>query len=165
MAGRPTKLTKEIIEKVCAAIYAGNYAKIAAQLSGISESTYYAWLAEAEKEDCDPLFLEFSESIERAEAAAEVEAVALIRQSAKNGNAKDAQWLLERKHGERWGRNDKLRQEITGADGAPLEVSIEMARAAVLNFLQEGAEDESVAEGYSPELPDSETTGVVTEPT
>jgi hypothetical protein len=109
--------------------------------------------------------LEFSESIERAEAAAEVEAVALIRQSAKNGNAKDAQWLLERKHGERWGRNDKLRQEITGADGAPLEVTIEMARAAVLNFLQEGAEDESVAEGYSPELPDSETTGVVTEPT
>lgn len=165
MAGRPTKLTKEIIEKVCAAIYAGNYAKIAAQLSGISESTYYAWLAEAEKEGCDPIFLEFSESIERAEAAAEVEAVALIRQSAKNGNAKDAQWLLERKHGERWGRNDKLRQEITGADGAPLEVSIEMARAAVLNFLQEGAEDESVAEGYSPKLPDSETTGVVTEPT
>jgi transposase-like protein len=165
MAGRPTKLTPEIIEKVCAAIYAGNYAKIAAQLSGISESTYYAWMAEAEKEDCDPIFLEFSESVERAEAAAEVEAVALIRQSAKNGNAKDAQWLLERKHGERWGRNDKLRQEITGADGAPLEVSIEMARAAVLTFLQEGAEDESVVEGYSPEFSDSEATGVVTEPT
>lgn len=161
MAGRPTKLTKEIIDKVCSAIYAGNYAKIAAQLSGISESTYYAWMAEAEKEGCDPLFLEFSESVERAEAAAEVEAVALIRQSAKNGNAKDAQWLLERKHGERWGRNDKLRQEITGANGA-LELSIEMARAAVLSFLQEGAEDESVAEGYSPELPDSETGSVAT---
>lgn len=153
---RPTKLTKEIIDKVCSAIYAGNYAKIAAQLSGISESTFYAWLKETEKEDCDPLFLEFSESIERAEAAAEVEAVALIRQSAQTGNAKDAQWLLERKHGERWGRNDKIRQEITGADGAPLELTIEMARNAVLEFLREGSEDESVIEGYSPVLSEGE---------
>jgi transposase-like protein len=144
---RPTKLTKEIIDKVCSAIYAGNYAKIAAQLSGISESTYYAWLKEAEKEDCDPLFLEFSESIERAEAAAEVEAVALIRQSAKNGNARDAQWLLERKYGERWGRNDKLRQEISGINGEPVSISVDDMRASVLAFLNEGKNNGSIPSG------------------
>ena len=163
MTGRPTKLTKELTEKICLAISAGNYAKVAAQLAGISEATYYAWLKEAEKEDCDPIFLEFSESVERAEAAAEVEAVALIRQSARAGNARDAQWLLERKHGERWGRNDKLRQEITGIDGGPIEITIEAARAAVLDFLREGNEDESIVERYSPELPDSEAGSMASE--
>lgn len=160
---RPTKLTKELIEKVCSAIYAGNYAKIAAQLSGISESTYYGWLQEAEKEGCDPLFLEFSESVEKAEAAAEVEAVALIRQAARNGSAKDAQWLLERKHGERWGRNDKIRQEITGADGGPIELTIEEARRAVLEFLGEGDVDESIDEGQDSIVLEGEAGSVVSE--
>jgi hypothetical protein len=36
---RPTKLTAEITEKICMAIRAGNYAKIAAGLAGIGEST------------------------------------------------------------------------------------------------------------------------------
>lgn len=148
MAGRPTKLTKELIDRMTLAIQAGNYAKVAAQLCGISESTYYSWLAEAKKEGCDPIFLEFLESVEQAEAAAEVEAVALIRQSARNGNTRDAQWLLERKHGERWGRNDKIRQEITGADGGPIELSIEEAKKAILAFLDEGeATDEFINSG------------------
>jgi len=138
MAGRPTKLTKELIDRMVLAIQAGNYAKVAAQLCGIGESTYYAWLAEARKEGADPLFLEFLESVEQAEAAAEVEAVALIRQSARNGNTRDAQWLLERKHAERWGRNDKIRQEITGADGGPIELSVEEVKKAILAFLDEG---------------------------
>ena len=124
MAGRKTKLTPDVTEKICLAIRAGNYANVAAQMAGISESTYYYWLAEAEKPNAKKQFLEFSESIKRAEADAEVGAVALIRQAANNGTWQAASWLLERKHGERWGRNDKLRQEITGANGAPVAFSI-----------------------------------------
>lgn len=147
MAGRPTKLTQETIDKICLAIRAGNYAKIAAQMAGIGESTYYEWLGIAKEPDCDVLFTELAESIQRAEADAEVAAVALIRQAANNGTWQAAGWLLERKNGERWGRNDKIRQEITGADGGPIELTIEEARKAVLEFLGEGDVDESVNEG------------------
>ena len=75
-------------------------------------------------------------------AEAEVAAVARIKQAADNGTWQAASWLLERKHGERWGRNDKLRQEITGANGAPVALSIEEAKKAVLAFLDEGVEED-----------------------
>ena len=147
MAGRPTKLTQETIDKICLAIRAGNYAKIAAQMAGIGESTYYEWLGIAKEPDCDALFTELAESIKRAEADAEVAAVALIRQAANNGSWQAAGWLLERKNGERWGRNDKIRQEITGLNGGPIELTIEEARKVVLEFLGEGDADESINEG------------------
>jgi hypothetical protein len=147
MAGRPTKLTQETIDKICLAIRAGNYAKIAAQMAGIGESTYYEWLSIAKEPDCDVLFTELAESIQRAEADAEVAAVALIRQAANNGSWQAAGWLLERKNGERWGRNDKLRQEITGTNGEPISVSIDDMRASVLAFLNEGKKNGSITSG------------------
>lgn len=147
MAGRPTKLTRETIDKICLAIRAGNYAKIAAQMAGIGESTYYEWLAIAKEPDCDLLFTELAESVQRAEADAEVAAVALIRQAANNGSWQAAGWLLERKSGERWGRNDKLRQEITGVNGEPISISVDDMRASVLTFLNEGKQNGSINSG------------------
>lgn len=164
MAGRPTKLTKELTDRIVLAIQAGNYAKVAAQLCGIGESTYYAWLAEGRKEDADPLFVEFLESVEQAEAAAEVEAVALIRQSARNGNTRDAQWLLERKHAERWGRNDKITQEITGVNGGPIELSVEEVKKAILAFLDEG-ENGIISQGQTTEITESTEGSVASETT
>lgn len=135
---RKLKITQETTDKICLAIRAGNYAKVAAEMAGVGESTYYRWLDEGQKADAKKIYREFWESIKRAEADAEVAAVALIRQAANNGTWQAASWLLERKHGERWGRNDKLRQEITGANGGAISVSIEEARKAVLAFLDEG---------------------------
>lgn len=158
---RPTKLTPEITDRICLAIRAGNYAKVAAAMAGIGETTYYKWLEMAEKPNAKKEYREFRESVEQAEAEAEVAAIARIRQAADNGDWKAAGWYLERKHGERWGRNDKLRQEITGANGAPVEISIEEAKKAVLAFLDEGeTEDEFIdsgtdtteAEGGTPEM-------------
>lgn len=144
---RPSKLTPELTEKIVLAIKAGNYAKVAASMAGISEATYYSWLEQAKAPDADPEFLEFLESIERAEAEAEATAVIRIRQAADNGTWQAAGWLLERKHGERWGRNDKLRQEITGKDGAPIVLSLEEAKKAVLAFLDEGDSNEFINQG------------------
>jgi hypothetical protein len=141
LMARPTKLTKEITERICLAIRAGNYAKVAAGMAGVSETTYYRWLELSEEPNAKKEYREFRESIERAEAEAEVAAVARIKQAADNGTWQAASWLLERKHGERWGRNDKLRQEITGANGAPVALSIEEAKKAVLAFLDEGVEE------------------------
>ena len=137
MAGRPSKLTKETVDKICLAIRAGNYAKIAAEMAGIGETTYYRWMEEADKEGAPKHFREFRESIRKAEADAEVAKVALISQAASAGDWKAAGWYLERKHPERWGRNDKIRQEISGPDGAPIALSVEEAKQAVLTFLME----------------------------
>lgn len=156
---RPTKLTPEITERICMAIRAGNYAKVAAAMAGIGETTYYKWLEMAELPTAKKEYKEFRESIERAEAEAEVVAIARIRQAADNGDWKAAGWYLERKHGERWGRNDKLRQEITGANGAPVAISLEEAKKAVLAFLDEGVkEDEFINTGTGTEEAESGTT-------
>jgi len=157
---RKLKITQETTDKICLAIRAGNYAKVAAEMAGIGETTYYRWLEEGQKVGASKVYREFWESIKRAEADAEVAAVALIRQAANNGTWQAASWLLERKHGERWGRNDKLRQEITGANGAPIALSVEEARKAVLAFLNEGGEDESVDTGTDTTETEVGTTGV-----
>jgi hypothetical protein len=157
---RPTKLTKEVTEKICLAIRAGNYAKVAAAMAGVAETTYYRWLEMADEPKSKKEFKEFRESVERAEAEAEVVAIARIRQAADNGDWKAAGWYLERKHGERWGRNDKLRQEITGANGEPIALTLEEAKKAVLAFLDEGEDnglintgtDTTETESGTPEL-------------
>lgn len=148
---RPTKLTKELTDRIVLAIKAGNYAKIAAAMVGISEATYYSWLEQAKQPDATPELLEFLESVERAEAEAEISAVARIKQASDNGTWQAASWLLERKHGERWGRNDKIRQEISGVDGAPIQLSVDEAKKAVLAFLEGDNQDGSFNTGTGSE--------------
>jgi hypothetical protein len=103
-------------------------------------------MEEGAKPDGKKEYREFRESIKRAEAQAEVVSVARIRQAANEGTWQAAAWYLERKHGDRWGRNDKVRQEISGPEGAPVSLTIEDAKKAVLAFLGEG-EDEFITEG------------------
>lgn len=135
---RPTKLTPELLETISLIIRSGNYAKTACEMVGIGETTFYRWMEEGAKDKAKPEFREFRESIKRAEAEAEVANVARIRQAADSGTWQAAAWYLERKHGDRWGRNDKIRQEISGPDGKPVPLSLEEAKKAVLAFLEEG---------------------------
>ena len=155
---RPTKLTQDVTDKVCIAIRAGNYAKVAAAMAGVGETTYYKWLEMADEPNAKKEYREFRESVERAEAEAEVAAIARIRQAADNGDWKAAGWYLERKHGERWGRNDKLRQEITGANGEPIQLSLEEAKKAVLAFLDEGEDNGLINTGTDTEETEEGTT-------
>ena len=148
---RPTKLTDELQQKIVTAIQAGNYAKIAAEMNGIGETTFYRWMEMGAEDDAKPEFREFRESIKRAEAVAEVVAIARIRQAADNGTWQAAAWYLERKYGERWGRNDKLRQEISGPNGKPVPITIEEAKKAVLAFLDEGNSNGFINQGHDSE--------------
>lgn len=143
---RPLKLTQELQERICLAIRAGNYSKIAAEMNGIGETTFYRWLDLGSKPNASKIYREFRESIKRAEAEAEIVSVARIRQAADNGTWQAAAWYLERKHGDRWGRNDKIRQEISGPEGKPVPLSLEEAKKAVLAFLEEG-DNESINSG------------------
>ena len=134
--GRKTKLTPELQETILKIIRAGNYALVACQAVGINQDTYYTWLKRGKKDLEDnktTIYSEFSESIERASAIAEASHVGNVATSASNGDVNSSKWFLERKHPERWGRNDKLRAEITGANGGAIEIAD--SRAAILELL------------------------------
>lgn len=136
MAGRRSKLTPELQKTITDIMRAGNYARVAVEAAGINSDTYYEWLkrGKADKErGKKTIYSEFSEEVERAAAIAEAAHVGRIATAGQNGSWQASAWLLERKYGERWGRNDKLRQEITGANGTPL--TLVDAKEAVLELL------------------------------
>ena len=133
--GRPTKLTKEIQQKIISALTAGNYQDTASAYAGISTSCFYNWLERGKKErdrliagekakKAEEIFVEFVDAIESARAQAEVRSVALIQKAANDGTWQAAAWYLERSHPQRWGRIN--RTEISGPDGGPIETKIDI---------------------------------------
>lgn len=112
--GRRTKCTPERVERICKALRAGNYIDTAAKFAGITATSYHNWAARARKEmerrdageEPDPSedrYVYFLEETTRARAAAEVEAVAQIRQAARE-DWRAAAWYLEHGHSATWGK-------------------------------------------------------------
>ena len=119
--GRPTKLTPETQKKIVDAIKAGNYMETAAAYAGINKETLHRWLKEGERAKSGKK-REFSNSVQKALAEAEVRDVVTIGKAAEQ-NWQAAAWRLERKFPARWGRKDKMNLEHTGKEGGPIEVS------------------------------------------
>lgn len=133
-AGRPTKLTPELRGLICEAVQAGNYLETAARRYGLAKSTLHLWLHRGRKEverlsknprarmrKQEAPYVEFSDAIKRAEATAEVRAVAIIALAGET-QWQAMGWYLERKHYERWGRKQNI--EVTGKDGGPVKAAI-----------------------------------------
>lgn len=99
---RPPKLNPELQERIVAALVAGNYVEPACRASGISPSTYYRWLERGEAEE-EGLYRAFAEAVWKAEAAAEMSALRVIR-GAMVEDWRAALAFLERRHAQRWGR-------------------------------------------------------------
>lgn len=108
---RPTKLTPEVREIICKAIVGGNYKETAAQAAGIDKGTLYNWLKAGEAAKSGAFF-DFFNAVKKAESEAELRNVVIIQQAAKK-SWQAAAWYLERKHRERWGRNESLTVTIT----------------------------------------------------
>jgi transposase len=116
---RPTKLSQEVTERVVQAVRAGNYAEAACQAAGISTSTYYRWMLRGAHEPASE-FGGFREAVLRAEAEAEVHAVAIIRR-AMSDDWRAALAYLERRHASRW--RTRHQTELVGKDGGPIQTS------------------------------------------
>jgi len=63
--GRKSKLTPELIAKISTEIENGSYLKVAARKCGVGESTFYAWMENAEGGVCGQ-FQELMEAIKNA---------------------------------------------------------------------------------------------------
>jgi len=113
---RPSKLTAETAERIVQAVRAGNYAEAAVRAAGIAPSTFYRWLDRGAAEEDGP-HREFHDAVRRAEAEAEVHAVAVVRR-AMSEDWRAAMAYLERRYPSRWRRHTST--ELTGKDGGPI---------------------------------------------
>lgn len=134
---RPTKLTPELQATVVLAIRSGSYAEVAAVYAGIDESTYYRWMARGQAEldrvserkgrkmrASEAPFCEFCKAVTEASASAEVQAAAIVINSAKK-DWKAAAWYLERRNPSRWRRRTDavLHHEGPTPGGGPVQVA------------------------------------------
>ena len=111
---RPSKLTPERQQKLAEAIAAGNYYETACAYAGIDYTTFRLWMQKGEAQEATK-YSEFFEAITRAEAEAENTAVQ-IWQKAMPDDWRAAQMFLERRHPDRWGKQDRLdlKQQVSG---------------------------------------------------
>ena len=115
--GAKTKLTPELLDKICELLAAGNYIATVCAVVGIATETYYDWRLKNS---------EFSCAVEKARAGSETDTLARIRKAGQEGIWQADAWFLERSYPDRWGRT---RQEITGKDGNDLTIKIVYADA------------------------------------
>lgn len=148
--GRPCGLSTEVQTVLLGAIERGLPLRDSALLAGISYDTLNRWRNSGEAEDAAPEFYNFCNALKRAQAVAVDTLVSQI-QSAARKDWKAAAWLLERRHPENWGRQQRL--EHTGPNGAPIatvalspdEARQYLSEDALLGLLKEtigGAADE-----------------------
>jgi hypothetical protein len=89
---RITTLTRGRIRIITEYIKTGNYAITACRLSGVSERTYYHWLALGKHQE-GSIYAELYEAIEQAEAEREAR---LVEKLANSYDLKATMWMLER---------------------------------------------------------------------
>jgi hypothetical protein len=120
-AGRKTKLTPEFIEEASKLIAGGNTVVTVAAYMGINEDTWYTWIARGEKEKTG-IFSEFSEAIKKSKPVAKIAMLSVVTNAARDGNWQAAAWYLERTDPDNYGRRDRIKQEITGKNGGPVQI-------------------------------------------
>ena len=104
-AGRPSKLTPELREELLENIELGMTYKLASQAVGITYRTFRNWVMRGEDAKSGEYF-EFVQLLGRAHAKGAQSLLMLIRRSANDGDARSAQWILERRHREDYGPPD-----------------------------------------------------------
>jgi transposase len=109
-AHRPTKLTPEMQAKIVAAIQIGNYPEIAALAAGISQKTFYRWMAEGEDKPAGHPLRSFFDDVRKAKASAEIQKIVVIAKAA-NESWQAAAWWLERTRPDRFSLRTRVAHE------------------------------------------------------
>lgn len=138
--GRKSKLTPELMAKIVELVKAGNYIEVACAACGVSDRSYYTWLANARDvitahgEDLEEwpadvtehqvMCFRFYQAMKLAQAESEAYAVATVRK-AMSSNWTAAMTYLERRYPGRWKRRDEH------VVGSPFEVAGANARSGV----------------------------------
>jgi hypothetical protein len=113
---RPTKLTVKATEAIVVALRTGAPRGLAARNAGLSEATFYRWLAEAREQGKGPK-RELLDAVEEAEAKAEMYAIACWR-SAMKDDWHACEKYLERRHPKEWSRHRSAHEPRFGTAAA-----------------------------------------------
>jgi hypothetical protein len=125
--GKPFAISGEKKQIFLESLREGNFISTACRAAGIDKNTLLDWLCKGgderytraiRHEDAPEPYRTFVEEVLEAEAAAEVHAVKQVKQ-AGDRDWRAASWMLERRHGRRWGARD-TRMGIQSADGKVL---------------------------------------------
>lgn len=108
-AGRPTKLTPELQDKLCELLRVGIYADAACAIAGVAEPTFYEWLQRGESEP-NSIYAKFAEAIKKATSEAEYAALRTLHEGENGWQAKA--WFLERRFPRKYGRRDPEYAEL-----------------------------------------------------
>ena len=92
--GRPSKLTAEVRERVCAALCAGRHITEAARDGGISEKTFHRWMERGERSRFGPHH-QFFVAVRAALSKTREALLGVVRRAARY-NWQAARFLLER---------------------------------------------------------------------
>src|SRR5699024_6181834 len=114
--GRKPFLTSEMIELICELIASGKFDKEVASIIGVSEVSWHNWKRRGKEiqeklqandsyklTTREQLYLDFYESLNKAYAKAEMEAINDIRQASKK-DWRAAAWFLERRYRWNWSK-------------------------------------------------------------
>jgi len=118
--GRPTKYTPEMVDKICFNLEKGLPYTTTCALSGIAFDTFNTWRN---------IYPEFLERIKESESVAEARLVERIQVAGEDQWQANA-WMLERRHPDHWGKVERIKQEVSGPDGAPIkqEVTLDLTQ-------------------------------------
>lgn len=117
--GRADKLTPAVAQQIVDAVRAGAYLKQAAEHAGVGEATVYRWLERADDPAAPEKFRAFRAALMRANADAEVGAIAVLR-AAMPGDWRAALAFLKARFPDRWA--ERQRVEHSGPEGGPIRI-------------------------------------------
>jgi hypothetical protein len=126
-AGRPTKLTAEVIEDVQRLMPQALYLETVADLIGVTRRTMYGWLKrggkearrlenpKANPEEAEAIYAEFFLTYKKALAKGQLRDLQIIGKAAEE-QWQAAAWKLERRFPDLWGRDrgdwQQVRKEV-----------------------------------------------------
>ena len=135
-----TKFNNETCHKIIQALEAGNYRKTAAALAGVSESTFYSWIDKAKQRKTGK-YVEFLESVKKAEEKAKAYHLQQIRKASENGSWQASAWYLERKHPNEWGRKQQV--DMKAEVKSEVKTRISFSNKTQISILEEEGYDGS----------------------
>lgn len=129
--GRPTKLTDQAREEICAALEIGASYTLAAEYAGVVYATFNNWMirgeaAAAARERGEPIpaaerrFLQFFEAVRSSLANAGVSWLTVLNTAAKQ-EPQWAAWLLQRRFPDDYAQ-PRQPLEVSGPQGGPVQV-------------------------------------------
>lgn len=115
----PSKLSKEVLDKVKGALQMGATHEIAAQYAGIGVATFYRWMKKG-KDQKSGIFREFHEVVKSAEAAGDIIHLGHINDAARSGDWRASKYLLQARHPEY--RDDVTVRHSGEKPGEPIKI-------------------------------------------